>query len=68
MKITYDKKGDALYFYANKGKVFKTVAVTNQLIVDFNKTGKILGVELLGASFFVKNKKVPKTMNLKYLK
>lgn len=67
MKITYDKKGDALYFYANRGKIFKTVAVTSQLVVDFNKAGKILGIELLGASSLVKNSKVSKFMNLKYL-
>ena len=55
MKIEYDKIADALYIYLNKGKVAKTVKMQNRLIVDVAKNGKILGLEVLGAS-----KQIPK--------
>ena len=50
MKIEYDKIADALYIYLNKGKIAKTVKMQNCLIVDVAKDGKILGLEVLGAS------------------
>lgn len=55
MKIEYDKIADALYIYLNKGKVVKTVKMQNRLIVDVAKNGKIIGLEVLGAS-----KQIPK--------
>ncbi len=56
MKIEYDKIADALYIYLNKGKIAKTVKMQNRLIVDVHKNGKILGLEVLGAS-----KQIPKS-------
>lgn len=50
MKIEYDKIADALYIYLNKGKVAKTVKMQDRLNVDVSKNGKILGLEVLGAS------------------
>lgn len=50
MKINYDKIADALYIRVNTGKVGKTVKLADRLIVDLDKTGNILGMEILGAS------------------
>ena len=57
MKITYDKIADAMYIYLNKAKVFKTVSITDRLLIDLDKKGKILGIEILDASSQIKQKK-----------
>ena len=50
MKIQYDKIADAVYIYMKKGKIFKTIKMKDRLIVDTDKEGKILGLEILEAS------------------
>jgi len=50
MKITFDKKADAMYIYLKKKKVFKTRQITDDTIVDFDKNGNIIGIELLSIS------------------
>jgi len=50
MKIEYDKKADAMYIRLNVGKVKKTLKIQDRLIVDVDKGGKILGIEVLDAS------------------
>ena len=54
MKITYDKIADAMYIYLNKTKVFKTIKMTDKLLVDVDKKGNIFGIEILGASSQIK--------------
>ncbi len=49
MKINYDKIADAIYMTLRKGKVAKTVELEDRLIVDVDKKGNILGIELLDA-------------------
>jgi len=50
MKINYDKIADAIYFSMRKGKVAKTLEMNERLIVDVDKKGNILGIEMLDAS------------------
>lgn len=50
MKINYDKIADAVYFSINKGKINSTLEMNERMIVDLDKSGKILGFELLDAS------------------
>lgn len=50
MKINYDKIADAMYFSMKKGKVAKTLEMNERLIVDVDKKGNILGIEMLDAS------------------
>lgn len=50
MKIDYDKIADAVYFSLKKGKVAKTLEMNERLIVDVDKKGNILGIEMLDAS------------------
>ena len=57
MKITYDKITDAMYIYLNKTKVFKTVKMADRLLVDVDREGKILGIEILDASDQIKGMK-----------
>ncbi len=54
MKITYDSDADAMYIYLDEeGKVNKTKEISKDILVDYDKDGKIIGIELL----FVKEKR-----------
>ena len=64
MKMNYDKIADALYIYLNKGKVFKTVKMADRMIVDTDKDGNIVGIEILDASHQIKQKK-PASLNIR---
>ncbi len=51
MKITYDKKVDAMYIELNnKATYHKSHKITDDVLVDYAKDGKIIGVEVLDAS------------------
>lgn len=55
MKITHDKSADALYIKLRKGRVYKTINRGDSLI-DLDKRGKIIGVEVLHYSKVVPKK------------
>lgn len=50
MKITYDKKVDAMYIKLRVGNYDHTKKVTDDILVDVSKKGEILGLEILDAS------------------
>ena len=50
MKISYDKEVDAKYISVRKGKTFETKRERDWLVVDYDKKGRILGIEVLDAS------------------
>lgn len=61
MKFEYDEDVDAAYIYIEhpikEGEVKKTIELNENIILDFDKKGKLLGMEILNASK-VMNKKV----------
>lgn len=50
MKVKYDKKVDALYITLATGKYDKSRKISGSVLVDEDKKGNILGVEILSAS------------------
>jgi uncharacterized protein YuzE len=58
MKISYDKMADALYIYLRKGKVAKTKKVTSRLLIDVDKRGNVLGIEMLDVSHQIPKKEI----------
>ncbi len=50
MKVSYDKKADAVYIEIAKGKADGVVEVKEGINIDISKDGNILGIELLDAS------------------
>lgn len=50
MKIRYDKKIDAMYIKLAKGKYDNTRKISDVILVDEDKKGKVLGIEILDAS------------------
>ena len=58
MKMTYDQKIDAMYIkFDDKAIYHNTKKVTDEVMVDYSKNGKVVGVEILSAS---KNMQLPK--------
>ena len=50
MEINYDKDADAMYIELRKGKFAKNKKVNEDIILDLDKQGKVLGIELLSVS------------------
>lgn len=63
-KVEYDSTVDALYIYASKGKVHKTIKLNSQVLFDVDKKGTTVGIEVLEVS---KPWKMPQTSKLKAL-
>lgn len=50
MKFHYDKQADALYIRFNDKRYFESDEVKDGVIFDYDKSGKIIGIEVLDAS------------------
>jgi uncharacterized protein YuzE len=50
MDINYDKEADALYIEFRKGEFAKNKKIDDFTIIDLDKDGNILGIELLEVS------------------
>lgn len=50
MNIKYDKTIDAMYIPLKQGVYAHSKKVTNEIVVDIAKTGKVMGIEILDAS------------------
>ncbi|OGJ59376.1 hypothetical protein A3D11_00490 [Candidatus Peribacteria bacterium RIFCSPHIGHO2_02_FULL_49_16] len=50
MKATYDKEADAMNIRVKPGKVYKTLEISDSILVDVDKKGRALGVEILFVS------------------
>lgn len=60
MKITHDKRTDALYIYLEKGKFSMNKELEEGVVLDVGTKGELLGVEILDASkYFSKQKLIP---------
>lgn len=50
MNISYDKDADCLYIQFQQGKVNRTKKIEEGILVDLDETGRIYGIEIVGAS------------------
>lgn len=50
MKMKYDRKIDAAYIELAKGKYEVSRKISDSIVVDEDKKGKVLGIEILDAS------------------
>jgi len=54
MKTTFDKEIDVAYIYLKEkieeGEAVKTIAINEDIILDFNSDNKLIGIEVLNAS------------------
>jgi len=58
MEITCDPKADALNITFKKGKVAKTIKATGRLLIDVDKKGNVLGIEMLDVSHQIPKKEI----------
>ena len=65
MKFAYDREADAAYNYQvypiKAGQAKNTVELKENIILDFDSKGKLLGVEILNASKVLNRKALLKT-------
>ena len=50
MKMRYDSEVDALYIRILDEKAFESEEVSEDIVVDYTKDNKVIGVEVLNAS------------------
>lgn len=50
MKITYDPEADAMYVYIARQEISHTIPVNDSLLVDVDRDGNAVGIEILEAS------------------
>ena len=50
MKVTYDPDADAMYVRLTNEKFSKTKIIDNNTILDLDKKGEVIGIELLFVS------------------
>lgn len=50
MKMRYDKKTDAMYIELSNGLYDKSRKISDSIMVDEDKKGNILGIEILDAT------------------
>lgn len=46
--LEYDSSSNALYIRLKRGKVAESEPISDNLILDLNRKGEIIGVEVLG--------------------
>jgi len=49
-KLPYDKSGDAAYLRFSHHEVAESEEISDGVVLDFDKSGRIVGIELLGVS------------------
>ena len=56
MKITYDEEADALYLTLRETEYYESDEVKEGLIIDYDREGNPIGVEILRASAYLDQK------------
>ena len=54
MKISYDPKYDVLYLKFTEEKVVDTIEVDGGVLIDYEKNGEMVGIEIIKASGLMK--------------
>ena len=63
MKIEYSKEVDALYITLKEADVADTDELTEDIIIDYDNGGKIVGIEVLDASQHVDRENISISTN-----
>lgn len=50
VQVEYDKKADSMYIWLRKAKYDISEELAENVILDLDKNGRIIGIEVLGAS------------------
>ena len=55
MKIEYDQQADATYIRLRAGTVAESDEVRPGVVLDFDSSGRVLGIEMIDASELIDN-------------
>ncbi len=61
-RIKYDAEADAMYIQVRKGKYEISEELAENIIIDLDKLGRVLGVEVLDASKRLKRRTLTKML------
>jgi len=50
VRLEYDQKADAMYFWLRKTKYDISEELAENVVIDLDKNGRIIGIEVLDAS------------------
>jgi uncharacterized protein YuzE len=67
VQVEYDKKADALYIWVRKAKYDISEELAENVIIDLDKKGRIIGLEVLDASKNIGKDLVEKILNTEKL-
>jgi uncharacterized protein YuzE len=67
VQVEYDKKADALYIWVRKAKYDVSEELAENVILDLDKSGRIIGIEVLDASKNIGHELVTKIINTEKL-
>jgi uncharacterized protein YuzE len=59
VKLTYDRKADAIYVTVRAGRVSRTQALDDARTIDFDRAGNVLGYEFLEVSNGIHTRGIP---------
>ncbi|MDO8576211.1 MAG: DUF2283 domain-containing protein [bacterium] len=62
MKATYDKEADAMNIRVKNGKVHKTLEISDSILVNVDKKGRALGIEILFLSSRMPRRSINQTI------
>lgn len=62
MEITYDSQADALSISFKKGEVSRTIELSTEVVLDVDKNGAPLFLEIIGASEKIGKKQVSEVL------
>ena len=63
VRVEYDQKADAMYIWLRKAKYDISEELAENVIIDLDKNGRIIGIEVLDASKNLGKELVTKILN-----
>jgi len=67
IRVEYDSKADAMYIWLRKAKYEISEELAENVIIDLDKRGRIIGIEILDASKNLGKQLVNKILNTERL-
>lgn len=67
VKVEYDSKADAMYIWLRKAKYQISEELAENVIIDLDKSGRIIGIEILDATKNLGKELINKILNTEKL-
>jgi uncharacterized protein YuzE len=67
VRVEYDSKADAMYIWLRKAKYQISEELAENVIIDLNKSGRIIGIEILDATKNLGKELINKILNTEKL-